>query len=152
MEDGGALFDSRVISEYLDNVTPLHKLIPNDGRARAEVKCWEALCDGLLDAAILVRLEAGQRPEDKRHGPWVDRQMGKVDAALQAMSQAPGRQALGLRWQAFLADIAIGCTLGWLSFRFPDKPWREHFPNLARHLEKLEQRAGLRRYGAALTR
>ena len=140
MEDGGAVFDSRVIVEYLDNVTPLHKLIPSDGRARAEVKCWEALSDGLLDAAILVRLEHGQRPEEKRHEPWIARQMGKVDAALQAMSQGLGDKAWACGGKYSLADISIGCTLGWLSFRFPDKPWREHYPNLARHLDKLSQR------------
>jgi glutathione S-transferase len=140
MEDGDALFDSRVIVEYLDNVTPLHKLIPSDGRARAEVKCWEALCDGLLDAAILVRLEAGQRPAEKRHEPWVARQMGKVDAALEAMAERLGDKPWASGGKYSLADICMGCALGWLAFRFPDKPWRTQHPNLARHLDKVSER------------
>ena len=49
-EDGGALFDSRVIVEYLDTLSPVSRLIPSGGRDRAAVKCWEALADGTLDA------------------------------------------------------------------------------------------------------
>jgi glutathione S-transferase len=58
MEGGEAVFDSRVIVEYLDTLSPVGKLIPQPGRERAEVKTWEALADGVLDAAILARLEA----------------------------------------------------------------------------------------------
>src|SRR4051812_27366547 len=75
MEDGGAMFDSRVIVEYLDTLTPVGKLIPVNGRERAEVKCWEALADGLLDAGVLVRLEKTLRPAAQQSQPWIDRQM-----------------------------------------------------------------------------
>src|SRR5450830_1833731 len=78
MDDGGAMFDSRVIVEYLDILTPVGKLIPVSGRERAEVKCWEALADGLLDAAILVRLEM-QRPSEAQSERWIQRQQSKVD-------------------------------------------------------------------------
>ncbi len=63
MEDGSALYDSRVIAEYLDTLTPVCKLLPPNGRDRADVKVWEALADGVLDAAVLVRLEKTLRPE-----------------------------------------------------------------------------------------
>jgi glutathione S-transferase len=139
MEDGGAVFDSRVIVEYLDSISPLHRLIPSDSRARAEVKCWEALTDGLLDAAILVRLEQSLRPEERRHQPWIDRQMGKVHAALKAMSLGLGDK-LWACGKYTLADVCIGCTLDWLSFRFPDLQWRDEYPELARHLDKLSLR------------
>ena len=66
MEDGGALFDSRVIVEYLDTLTPVAKLIPPNGRERAEVRTWEALADGVMDASILVRLEQTQRPAEQQ--------------------------------------------------------------------------------------
>src|SRR5438445_12116975 len=57
MEDGSSMFDSHVIVEYLDTLTPVGKLIPSNTRERAEVKCWEALADGVLDAGVLMRLE-----------------------------------------------------------------------------------------------
>jgi glutathione S-transferase len=82
MEDSGAVFDSRVIVEYLDTLTPVGKLIPPSGRERAEVKCWEALADGLLDAGVLMRVENTMREPNERSEKWVARQRGKVDAAF----------------------------------------------------------------------
>eukprot|EP01041_Mallomonas_annulata_P014817 gene14817-31464_t len=89
MEGADALFDSRVIVEYLDTLSPVGKLIPAAGRERVEVKTWEALADGLLDAAILARLEATWpgRTEPQRSPVWIERQLGKVEASLLAMSQ-----------------------------------------------------------------
>ncbi len=77
MEDGGAMFDSRVIVEYLDTMSPVGKLIPGGGRERAGIKCWEALADGVTDAGIVVRLERTQRPIDMQNDAWVERQLGK---------------------------------------------------------------------------
>src|SRR6476660_1753470 len=88
MEGGEAVFDSRVIVEYLDTLSPVGKLIPSQGRERAEVKTWEALSDGLIDAAILARLEAtwAGRSEKERSKAWIARQMAKIDMSLKAMS------------------------------------------------------------------
>jgi glutathione S-transferase len=140
MEDGGAMFDSRVIVEYLDTLTPVGKLIPPNGRERAEVKCWEALADGVLDAAILVRLERTLRAQAQQSPEWIQRQMEKVDAGLKAMSA-------GLKDTAFcsgnhytLADVAVGCALGWLAFRFPEIEWRNTHPNLSKLFDKLSER------------
>ena len=90
MEGGEALFDSRVIVEYVDTLSPVGKLIPGSGRERAEVKTWEALSDGLLDAAILARLEATWpgRQEGERSQAWIDRQLKKIDDSLAAMDRA----------------------------------------------------------------
>src|SRR3546814_4706876 len=77
MDDGGAMFDSRVIVEYLDTLTPVGKLIPPNGRERAEIKCWEALADGVCEAGILVRLERTLRPAEQQSEAWVARQMAK---------------------------------------------------------------------------
>jgi glutathione S-transferase len=137
MDDGGAVFDSRVIVDYLDNLTPVHRLIPPSGRARTEVKCWEALADGLLDAALLIRLETTQREESQRSQRWVDRQHGKIDAALAAMATGLGDKAWCCEGRYSLADVAVGCALGYLAFRFPDIDWRERHPALARHADKL---------------
>ena len=142
MEGAEAVFDSRVIVEYLDTLSPVGKLIPSTGRERAEVKTWEALADGLLDAAILVRLENTfeGRTEGQRSQAWIDRQMGKIHASLKAMSQGLGDKPFCSGIHLSLSDIAVGCALGWLEFRFPEIDWRAEHPNLARLMDKLAQR------------
>ncbi len=137
MDDGGSVFDSRVIVEYLDTLTPVHRLIPPAGRARVEVRCWEALADGMLDAAVLVRLEFSQRQESERSAGWVARQMGKVDAALAALSVGLGDKPWCCDAKYSLADIATGCALAYLDFRFPEIDWRSRHANLARLTDKL---------------
>jgi glutathione S-transferase len=144
MEDGGAVFDSRVIVEYLDTLTPVGKLIPASGRERAEVKCWEALADGLCDAALLMRLEVTQRAEGERSEKWVSRQRRKVDAALKAMSAGLGEGPWCNGNHYSLADIAVGCALGWVEFRFPEITWRDDYANLSRLLDKLHDRTPFR--------
>jgi glutathione S-transferase len=144
MEDGGAMFDSRVIVEYIDTLTPVGKLIPTGGRERAGVKCWEALADGILDAAILVRLEKTRRPPEQQNADWIERQMGKVNDGLKAMAAGFADTPWCAGNQFTLADVAVGCCLGWLSFRFPDIAWREDYPNLARLYDKLSERASFR--------
>jgi glutathione S-transferase len=142
MEGGEALFDSRVIVEYLDTLSPVGKLIPPVGRERAEVKTWEALADGVLDALILARLEANwvHRKPQQRSQAWIDRQLGKAHASLKAMSQGLGDKPFCAGIYLSLADIAVGCALGYLDFRFPDIDWRTPYPNLAKLHEKLMQR------------
>lgn len=142
MEGGEAVFDSRVIVEYLDTLSPVGKLIPQQGRERAEVKTWEALADGLMDAAILARLEATWpgRHDGERSQAWIDRQMTKVQASLKAMGQGLGDKPFCSGIHLSLSDIAVGCALGWLEFRFPQIAWRAEHPNLARLLDKLMQR------------
>ena len=143
MEGGEALFDSRVIVEYLDTLSPVGKLIPAVGRERAETKTWEALADGLLDAAILARLEAtwGGRTEAQRSPAWIDRQLGKIHASLAAMSKGLGEKPFCVGIYLSLADIAVGCALGYLDFRFAQIDWRTDYPNLLKLSDKLMQRA-----------
>jgi len=142
MDGGEAVFDSRVIVEYLDMLSPVGKLIPASGRERIEVRTWEALADGLLDAAILARLEAhwAGRTAEQRSSAWIDRQMAKVHASLGAMSTGLGERPWCAGSQFTLADVAVGCALGWLEFRFPQIGWRQDRPNLARLLDKLALR------------
>jgi glutathione S-transferase len=137
MDDGGAVFDSRVIVEYLDNLTPVHRLIPPSGRPRVEVRCWEALADGLLDASILLRLESTQRDEGQRSPRWMARQMATIEAALAAMASGLGDKPWCCDGKYTLADIATGCALGYLDFRFAQLGWRLQHPNLARHADRL---------------
>ena len=142
MEGGEAVFDSRVIVEYLDTLSPVGKLIPTQGRERAEVKTWEALADGLVDAAILARLEAtwsGRNPK-QRSDAWIDRQMGKIEATLKAMSTGLGDKSFCSGIHFSLSDVAVGCALGYLDLRFTQINWREMYPNLAKLQDKLMQR------------
>ncbi len=142
MEGGEAIFDSRVIVEYFDTMSPVGKLIPATGRERAEVKTWEALADGVLDAAILARLEAAWdgRTKAQRCKAWIDRQLGKVESALAAMSKGLGDKPFCTGIHLTLADIAVGVALGYLDFRFPEIDWRSQYPNLAKLQDKLMQR------------
>jgi glutathione S-transferase len=136
LEGGEALFDSRVIVEYVDTLSPVGRLIPERGRERAEVRTWEALADGVMDAAINARMErhwAG-RDESQRCQAWIDRQLGKVEQSLVAMSRALGDQPWCVGVYMSLADIACGCALGYLDFRFPEVPWREQHANLAKQI------------------
>jgi glutathione S-transferase len=142
MEGGEAVFDSRVIVEYLDTLSPVGKLIPPTGRERIEVRTWEALADGLLDASILARLEAtwGGRTAEQRSQTWIDRQMSRVTASLKSMSQGLGDKPW-CHGNAFtLADVSVGCALGYLDFRFAHIAWRGDYPNLHKLYDKLAAR------------
>ena len=142
MEGGEAMFDSRVITEYLDTMSPVGKLIPTSGRERAEVKTWEALADGLLDAAIAARLEAtwAGRTDAQRSSAWIDRQMDKIHASLAAMERGLADKPFCSGVHLSLSDVAVGCALGYLDFRFAQLDWRSAHPHLARLHEKLAQR------------
>ena len=140
MDDSVAMYDSRVIVEYLDTLTPAARLLPPEGRERAAVKVWEALADGVLDAGVLVRNERTQRALEQQSAPWIARQWRKVETGLAVMAQDLG-EAPYCRGNHFsLADVAAGCALGWLSFRFPELDWRGPYPNLARLFDKLSER------------
>lgn len=139
LDDGTTLYDSRVICEFLDSVSPIGKLIPADNRERIEVRRWEALADGALDAGVLARLE-GQRPAAERSTAWIDRQMGKVARSLDAMDIQIGTRPW-CHGNAFtLADVAVGACIGWFDLRFPQLEWRKDRPNLARLAVKLAER------------
>ncbi len=143
LDDETPIFDSPVIVDYLDNLAPNNTLLPKAHRERIEVKRWEALADGLLDAAILVRLEntfEGRKPSERSQA-WIDRQMDKVHASLKAMAQGLGDKPFCSGIHLSLSDIAVGCALGWLEFRFPEIGWRAEYPNLAKLMDKLAQRA-----------
>ena len=142
MDGSEAMFDSRVIVEYLDTLSPVGKLIPSSGRERAEVKTWEALADGVMDAGVLWRMEAtwAKRADGERSQAWMDRQRGKVEGGIAAMAKGLGDKPFCSGIHLSLSDIAVGCALGWIAFRFPEIDWRAEFPTLDRLHEKLLQR------------
>ena len=140
LDDGEAIYDSRVIVDYADTLSPVGKLIPAESRARATVKTWEALADGIMDAGILARLEATWRPAEQQSQAWIERQMGKIEAALSQMSQELGENSWCHGNQMTLADIALGCALAYLLFRFPKLEWQTKYANLDGLYQKLMQR------------
>jgi len=142
MEGGEAVFDSRVIVEYLDTLSPVGKLIPAQGRERAEVKTWEALADGVMDAGVLARMEATwvHRKDGERSQAWIDRQLRKINDGVKSMSQGLGDKPYCSGIHLSLSDIAVGCALGWLEFRFPEIGWRAEYPNLGKLMDRLMQR------------
>lgn len=139
LDDGTALFDSRVIVEYIDNVTPNNKLLPTSNRERTEVKRWEALADGLLDAAVTVRNEVS-RPKNEQSAEFLSRQHSKIMGSLAFMSRELGEKPYCMGTPITLADLAVGASLGYLLFRFPDIGWGSTYPNLAHLYDKLSQR------------
>ena len=140
LDDGEAIYDSRVIAEYVDTLSPVGKLIPTESRERVTVKTWEALADGIKDAGILARLESTFRPPEQQSPVWVDRQIGKIKVAIEQMSLKLGENSWCHGNQMTLADIAVGCALGYLLFRFPNIAWQAQYPNLDALYQKLIQR------------
>ena len=139
LDDETPLFDSRVIVEYVDNASPNNKLFPAPNRERIEVKRWEALADGLCDAAVSALLE-GRRPAHEQSAGWIARQRDKVTRSLEFMAEELGEKPYCMGTHFSLADIAVGTALGYLGFRFADIDWQAAHPNLARLYAKLMQR------------
>ena len=140
LDDDTPLFDSRVIVEYIDNVTPNNKLFPAPNRERTEVKRWEALADGLCDAAATAVLEA-KRPKHEQSAAWIARQREKVTRSLTFMESQLGDKVFCIGTHISMADIAVGTALGYLCFRFADINWQENHPHLSRLYDKLMLRS-----------
>ncbi len=139
MDDGTTLYDSRVIVDYLDSANPVSRLMPEFNRERSMVKRWEALADGISDAASTIFLER-KRPKSLQSKEWISRQQKKAMLGLEVAARDLGDKKWCEGNVYTLADVALGCTLGYLSFRFPEMKWRM-FPNLVRLVDTLEERA-----------
>lgn len=133
-EEDVALYDSRVIVEYLDHRAGGGKIFPQ-GASRFEVLTLHALADGIMDASILQTYEKRFRPEELRHQPWLDRQAEKVSRALDELEKQP--PALGERID--IGRIALACALGYLDLRFAGK-WRASYPKLVAWLDDFAAR------------
>jgi glutathione S-transferase len=140
LDDGTALYDSRVIVEYLDTVSPVSRLIPEPSRQRIEVRRWEALADGICDAALAIVRE-NLRPARQQSRESNDRHRGKIILGLRALSGELGEDAWCNGEGYSLADIATGCALAYLDLRHPAIDWRSDYPNLVKLFDKLAKRA-----------
>jgi glutathione S-transferase len=140
LEDGVSVFDSRVIVEYLDHVSPVAHLIPSDLKSRMIVRGVEALADGVTDATVAVYLER-KRPPEQQSSDWLVLQEKTLFRGLEALSEALGEKPWFLGNSMTLADVACGCMLGYLELRSPEIDWRTAHPNLTRLADKLATRA-----------
>lgn len=140
MDDGESLYDSRVIVEYLDNRTPVARLLPQEQVTKIAIRRWEALADGVCDAAVAALMEA-RRPSELQDAALIAKQRGKVTRGLKKLSE----DLAGHKWcvaDTFsLADIALGCVLGYLELRYKDIDWQQQYPNLAQHYGEMMKRA-----------
>jgi len=140
LDDGSTLYDSRVIVGYLDTVTPVSRLIPGPSRQRIAVRRWEALADGVCDAALTIVRET-KRPAQQQSSEWIAHQTLKIRRGVAELSNDLGNRAWCSGDSYTLADIATGCALGYLDLRHPAIDWRTEFPNLLRLADKLAKRA-----------
>lgn len=130
LDDGDNLYDSRVIVEYLDNRTPLAHLIPHDHSAKVWVRRWEALADGVCDAAVAVVMEQRKPVPDAM---LIEKQMDKVTRGLKLLDKDLGKHNWCVDDTFSLADIAVGCLLGYLNLRFGAAiNLANEYPNLER--------------------
>ncbi|MBC2858025.1 glutathione S-transferase [Stappia sp. 28M-7] len=141
LDDGSAIYDSRVICAYVDAQAASPVLVPAEGNERFAVMTLEALADSILDAALLARYEKIMRPEALYWADWHRGQMEKIDSGLDALettwlSHLEGPLSMG--------SIAAACTLGYLDFRFPDKDWRSAHPGIAAWFKTVSERPSMK--------
>jgi glutathione S-transferase len=134
-----AIYDSRVIVEYLDNCAPGSHLIPQDNSSKIKVRRWEALSDGICDAAIVAMLE-GRRPQAAQLPAVIDKQLEKVMRGLAVLNADIAKKKWCVNETFSLADIALGCMLGYVDLRFKQLNWQDNYPNLAKHYSVLIKR------------
>ena len=139
LNDGDSLYDSRVIVEYLDNHAPGTHLIPTDNTSKIATRRWEALADGVCDAAISAMLEQ-RRPPEKQLQANIDKQLEKVTRGLEVLNLDIIKKKWCVNETFSLADIALGCMLGYVDYRHNQLNWQDNYPNLAKHYSLLVKR------------
>lgn len=139
LDDGDSLYDSKVIVEYLDSCTPLARLIPIDPGSRIWVRRWESLADGICDAAVAAAMES-RRPLEQQIQANIDKQIAKVLHGLEVLNLDITKKKWCVNETFSLADIAVGCMLGYIDLRFKQLNWQDNFPNLAKHYSVLIKR------------
>ena len=139
LDDDVGLYDSRVIIEYLDARTPVTKLMPSEVRLRIEVIRWGALADGVCDAAVAIMLER-RKPETQQAEKFIEKQYAKVENGLAVLNKDISKKKWCVNETFSLADIAVGCMLGYIGLRLKDLNWQDKYLNLAKHYTILSKR------------
>lgn len=136
-DDGASLYDSSVICEYLDALAGRNRIFPAAGPARWTALRRQALADGIMDAAVLIRYEEAVRPKELQWQDWLAAQWLKVRTALDALEQESLAGAIDI------GTISIACGLGYLDLRFPGEPWRASRPRLGAWAADIGKRSSL---------
>lgn len=139
LDDGTGLYDSRVIIEYLDARTPVTRLMPNDTRLRIDVIRWGALADGICDATVAIMLEQ-RKDEQYQSAAFIEKQFAKVVNGLTALNKDISKKKWCVNETFSLADIAVGCMLGYVSLRLKSLDWQSQYPSLAKQYTILTKR------------
>ena len=139
LPDGGSVFESRYINEWIELKHPEPPLVPKDVDGQLAVKRFEVIVDGACDALVLMFWE-NARAEAHRSAPWFARQQRKLDGALTELDRVIGEREFAYGNAFTLADVASGTLLRYLTVRWPDNPWRSRYPQLAAYSDRLEER------------
>ncbi len=144
LDDGTAVFDSPVICEYLDTLNDRPILIPrSDPLARMRVRRWEALADGIMDSAVVVRLES-LRPAEKQDPPTLALHGNAISRALALAERWLGGRSWCEGESLTLADLALVSALLYLDLRQPERDWRGQHPGLADWVAPMLRRDSVR--------
>jgi glutathione S-transferase len=138
-EDGNAIYDSRVILDYLDDRAGGGKIVPREPSQRFAALCLQALCDGILDASILTIYEGRFRKPEMHEPKWLDHQAGKVVRALAALEASPPPLDPLSQVLPNVGQITLACALGYRDFRFGGG-WRSKHPRLVAWLDSFAAR------------
>ncbi len=144
LDDGRVLISSPLIADYVDHTFPTPRFIPADPQGCFEVRRWEALADGTMEAVSASLYEMRFHDETKRSQAWLDRQRGKVEAGFTALEQMLGARRWCVGEAMSLADIALACHIGFISLRAPEFFPQERYPNLARLWKAMETRESMK--------
>ena len=139
LDNQEGLYDSSVIVEYLDLHTPVAHLIPQDNRNKILVRRWESLSDGICDAAIVAMLEE-RKPIEQQSKALIEKQLDKVLRGLDVLNGDIAKKKWCVNETFSLADIALGCMLGYVDLRFKQLKWQDNYLNLAKHYSLLVKR------------
>lgn len=145
LDDGRVLIDSPLIADYVDSRFPEPRFIPEDTELRTEVRRWEALADGTMDAVAASLYEMRFHDEAKRSQDWLERQRGKIDAGFAALETMLDNRAWCVGGAMSLADITLACHIGFITLRRPEYFPQQKYPGLARLWQKMEARESFKR-------
>lgn len=144
LDDGRAIYDSRVIVEYVDTLRGGMRLIPDDPGERIDAKLIEAIADGVADAIVLILIES-RRKANLQSRDWVARQRAKVDAGIAELARQLGDKSYFVGDRFTLADIAAGAVLAYAALRYPESDWATRYPTLAAFSQRMEARPSFRK-------
>ena len=145
IDDGRILISSPLIADYIDARHPEPRFIPHDLDGRTEVRRWEALADGVMEAVAAVMYEQRFHDEAKRSKEWFERQQKKWQNGLRALEGMLGDRKWCVGERMTLADAAIGCHIGFIQLRVPQYFPKGDYPRLAHLWQTLEERDSFRK-------